>query len=200
MDFTYWNRLLHPERFLEDDWNNPARAWAGQKVVELSAEGAFRMAEVGPGNGIDYERQFRELVRQGKLMYDGYEGSSTLCQSLQARHPESAWINRPLLDLPSDRFDLVYAKAVLEHQPALDPSLSHLLGAAKKAAILIWYRPPAAAELHEIGAAGEHYWTFRRDDVLAVVARAGWQIVEEASLPGEGNLGWVLRRRFDATP
>jgi len=202
MDFKYWNELQNPETFLENDWNNPARAWVGEKVAGLAdaAKNTLEMIEVGPGNGIDYERQFKPLVERGKLIYQAYEGSLNLRDSLRKRHPEAFWVHGSLLSLPPRGCDLVYAKAVLEHQPTLEPSLSHLLSASRAHAIIVWYRPPTNTEQHEVGAAGEHYWTFRRQDVLGVIGRADWQIVEEQTLPGEGNLGWVMRRRSNATP
>ena len=192
MNFDYWNTLAAPEKFLEGDWNNPSRRWAADKVASSVVDGIRTMVEVGPGNGVDYERY---LSKYPDLTYTGWEGSSNLYASLCARHPRANWVQQPLLALPPKSFDLVYARHVLEHQPSLEPSLPHLLDAAIEKVIVVWYRPPASADEHAVGAAGEHYWTFKRSDVLDSIGRAGWHIIEEQVLPGDGNLGWVLRRR-----
>lgn len=189
--FDYWNQR-QSEDFLEDDWGNPSRFWAGTKISEAAKSGLVSMIEVGPGSGIDYARLFRPLVAAGKITYAGYDGSASFCASLTKRFAESKWHCAPLLALPAAAADVVYTKAVLEHQPALEPSLSHLLAAARKVVILIWYRPPADGEVGEV-VDGVHYRTYRRSDVLDVVARRGWKIVEEVSFAG-GNVGWKMER------
>lgn len=189
LDFSYWN-TVDPSLFLADDWDNPSRAWAGS-VIRMAAEsGCHTMAEVGPGPGVDYERQFRQSVFDGKLFYTGFEGSRKLCAALRQKFPEADWRNQPLIELPQRAFDIVYSKAVLEHQPSLEPSLSHLLASAKRLAIIIWYRPPAAEAISSV-TDGVYYQTFRRGDVLGVIAEAGWRIADEVAF-ASGNLGWRL--------
>lgn len=189
LDFSYWNGV-DPDQFLADDWDNPSRAWAGAAVRMAIESGSHTMVEVGPGPGVDYLRRFRQSVFDGKLFYTGCEGSSKLCAALRKKYPEANWRNQPLTGLLPRSFDIVYAKAVLEHQPALEPSLSCLLNAAKRFAILIWYRPPADEAISSVQD-GVYYQTFRRDEVLGVVARSGWRIVEEMTF-SSGNVGWRL--------
>lgn len=191
VDFSFWNKV-DPENFLTDDWDNPSRKWAGDRVALAVQRGACSLVEAGPGVGIDYERQFRQAVLDGKLSYTGFEGSSSFCARLKKKFPESAWENKTITDLPAGVTEIVYTKAVLEHQPALEPSLSRFLGAATKFAILIWYRPPASREVGTVED-GVHYRTYCKADVLNVVARSGWRIVEEAAFDS-GNVGWFLER------
>lgn len=191
VDFTYWNNV-DPNTFIADDWENPARSWAGQVVKESIKRGCRNMVEVGPGVGTDYERQFKKPVLAGELFYEGVEGSSSFCELLRSKHPESKWTNSPLAELPSHTYDIVYTRAVLEHQPALEPSLSILLRAAKRQVIIAWYRPPAAEAIKEV-VNNIYYHTFQRDEVLSIITREGWKLVEEAPFDS-GNLGWVLER------
>lgn len=194
-NFIYWN-ATDPAGFLADDWENPSRIWAGLKVREAIAGGACSLVEVGPGPGIDYERQFRALVKDGKLYYTGFEGSSNFCQNLADKFPESVWRNLQILDLPPGGFDVVYEKAVLEHQPCLEPCFSTLLAAARRHVVIIWYRPPHDAPfVHAIGPDGCHYCTFNLSDVLALVERAGWKVIEQKHFENPVNEGWVLGRR-----
>lgn len=189
MDFAYWNSV-DPDRFLADDWDNPSRMWAGSVIRMASESGCRTMVEVGPGPGVDYDRQFRQMVFDGKLFYTGYEGSSKLCAALRQKYPEADWRNEPLDDLPQRTFEIAYVKAVLEHQSALEPSFSRILASARRLVILIWYRPPAGEPISSVQD-GVYYQTFRRVDVLRVVAEAGWKIAEEVSF-ASGNLGWRL--------
>lgn len=189
LDFTYWNQV-DPSGFLVDDWGNPSRAWAGHAVAAAIGRGCKTMVEAGPGVGVDYGEQFRKFVVEGALTYTGHEGSSNFCAHLRTRFPEATWLNKTIADLPRGGHDIVYSRAVLEHQPSLEPALSRFLGAAKKLAILIWYRPPAAAAISS-KEDGVYYHTFRLDEVLDVVRTARWKIIEETAFDG-GNVGWLL--------
>lgn len=196
MDFSYWNEV-DPTTFLIDDLCNPSRVWAGEKVTEAVLRNAKTMIEVGPGAGADYERLFRPLVTTGLLSYTGFEGSSGLYNHLKSLYPESTWQNKPLKELQTQAADIVYVRHVLEHQETLEPNLTLLLQASKSTVIIVWYRPPAEAEIHQIN--NEiHYWTFKESDVFTVIAQAGWLITDTAAFPTAGpcgNLGWVLTKR-----
>ena len=199
MDFSYWDKV-DASSFLADDWENKSRTWAGKTVSALVDRGASTMVEVGPGAGVDYVRQFYPLVQAGRLYYTGFEGSVGLCRALQQKYPAAMWQNLSIEGLPERGFDVVYARHVLEHQPALEPALSKLLAAAISYAIVVWYRPPAGAASFEHDAANDvWYQTFERAAVLKSVEAAGFKIAEERTVepPHSGwvpNLCWLLER------
>lgn len=199
VDFSYWDKV-DALSFLADDWENRSREWAGKTVASLVERGAKTMVEVGPGAGVDYARHFYPLVQAGRLYYTGFEGSAGLCRALQQKYPAAMWQNVPIESLPERAFDVAYARHVLEHQPTLEPALSKLLGAAVSHAIIVWYRPPAAAAFAEYDAANNvYYQTFERAAVLKSVEAAGFELAEERSVepPHSGwvpNLCWLLRR------
>lgn len=193
-DFTYWNSV-DPASFLDHDWKNPSRQWAAKEAIRLAKNGT--LLEVGPGGGVDYERYFSKAKG---IQYEGLEGSQTLYDSLRQRFPDAAWRNDLLTSLPALSADVVYARHVMEHQPALEPALGLVLGAARHACVLTWYRPPGPQAFHEIWE-GVYCHTYQRAQVLKAVADAGFVISksenfapEVATLP-EGDEAWLLKRQ-----
>ena len=188
--FHYWDSV-DPATFLAHDWENPSRAWATTRALEAARAGDGTLLEVGPGPGVDYARAFREAVLAGALQYSAVEGSGTLHAALAARYPEATWRCEPLLQLGPASADVVYARHVLEHQPALQPALSILLAAARRTVVLTWYRPPGPRAFGETWK-GVPCQTYARADVLAGIAEAGFRIV--ASERVDGDEAWVLER------
>jgi hypothetical protein len=196
-NFTYWNGV-DPATFLNHDWENPSREWACEVAIKAAAGGT--LLEVGPGPGVDYGNHFQHAVLTGRVAYTGYEGSRTLYDALRSRFRESAWENLTIADLPPSGADVVYARHVMEHQPALDPALGQLLNAARRVVVLTWYRPPAREAIVHIWE-GVHCQTYERNQVLDVVARAGFRIAAQRRFPSvaarnfrSGDEAWVLER------
>lgn len=193
-DFTYWNSV-DPASFLDHDWQNPSRQWACNAAIEAANGGT--LLEVGPGPGVDYERYFREYQKAGLLQYAAYEGSQNLCTDLRKRFPEAQWHCQTIADLKLLSFDVVYARHVMEHQPALQPALGLVLGAARHTVVLSWYRAPGPTAFHEVWE-GVHCQTYQRQAVLRAVAQAGFRITEEQKFETAHNPGdeaWVLERQ-----
>lgn len=183
-NFRYWNQV-DPCQFLAHDWENPSREWAAGKAIEFTGDGL--LLEVGPGPGVDYERYFK-----GVVSYCGFEGSANLWHSLCARFPETAWHQLTIDDLRPLSADVVYARHVMEHQPALEPALGQMLGAARHVVVLTWYRPPAEKAFGEVWE-GVHCQTFARAEVMAAVERAGFGLLESEAFES-GDETWVLLR------
>jgi hypothetical protein len=185
-DFRYWNSV-DPSTFLDHDWQNPSRQWATREAIKAAKGGT--LLEVGPGPGVDYERYFSKAKG---FRYKGWEGSLNLCIALQSRFPKAMWVNGELLGVPTAYADVVYARHVMEHQPALEPALARLLGAARHTVVLTWYRPPGPVAFFEVWE-GVHCQTYKRSDVLESVARAGFRI-DKSELFTSGDEAWLLRR------
>lgn len=190
--FRYWDSV-QPGSFLKHDWENPSRAWATDKAIGEAVKADGTVLEVGPGPGVDYERHFREAVKSFAIRYSAYEGSQTLQDALQRRFPESTWHWRPLHMLPPQSAAVIYARHVLEHQPALEPALTTLLNAARVAVVLTWYRPPAD---HAFGEVWEDVPcnTWNRTEVLRSVKAAGFKLSTKKLFPS-GDEAWILRRK-----
>jgi hypothetical protein len=195
--FTYWNSV-DPTTFLDHDWENPSREWAAERAIEAAKGGS--LLEVGPGPGVDYRNHFRHAVAMGRFQYIGYEGSWTLFDALQNRFPEVRFCNATIADLPPLSADVVYARHVLEHQPALEPALGSILAAARRTVVLTWYRPPADRAIDHVWN-DVHCQTYARNDVMESVAAAGFGIVESERFPSvaarsfrSGDEAWVLER------
>jgi len=191
-NFRYWDSV-DPETFLDHDWQNPSRAWATEHAIAAAAQGDGTLLEVGPGPGVDYDRHFRAAVQADRIRYKAYEGSENLCNALRLRFPESSWHWAKISDLEPGIADVVYARHVLEHQPALEPALGLLLAAARKTVVLTWYRPPGPSAFGEIWE-GVPCQTYARPEVMARLAAAGFQIVDHQSFPTSGDETWVLQR------
>lgn len=190
--FRWWD-AQDPAHFLEHDWQNPSREWAtGEAIKAVKAKRGGSLLEVGPGNGVDYERHFRTA----KVRYTAYEGSLTLCNALRERFPTVTWRHAQIADLPPLAADVVYARHVLEHQPALEPALGQLLDAAKRVVVLTWYRPPAPIARCDFYDAHPDIpcQTFALRDVQAAVERAGFVIADCEDFVS-GDQGWLLQRR-----
>lgn len=185
-NFHFWNSV-DPTQFLVHDWENPSRQWAAEKAVAMAHGGD--LLEVGPGPGVDYTRSFRDAA----VRYHAYEGSQTLHDALRQRYPDVDWHLGVIADLAPLSADVVYARHVLEHQPTLEPAFGQLLAAARRAAVITWYRPPAALAFHEVWA-GVHCHTFARESVLQSVVIAGFRL-EVAELFDSGDECWVLERQ-----
>jgi hypothetical protein len=182
--FTYWNSV-NPTTFLKHDWENPSRQFAAEKAIELATGGT--LLEVGPGPGVDYRRWFS----RADVDYCGYEGSQSLHAALQRRFPEAVWQCKTIADMEPLSADVVYARHVMEHQPALEPALGQLLSAAKKYVVLTWYRPPAPRASYDIWE-GVIAHTYKRNSVLAAVASHGWQVATAECF--DRDECWVLTR------
>lgn len=187
-NFRYWNSV-DPAHFLEHDWQNPSRPWAAERAIEAALRAPSQsLLEIGPGPGVDYARVFSKAA----IRYLGVEGSATLYEALRSRFPEAEWRNLTIADLAPLSADVVYARHVLEHQPALEPALGQVLAAARSAVVLTWYRPPGPVAVHEVWE-GVDCRTYRRADVFEGIARAGFRLTECQGFFG-GDEGWVLER------
>lgn len=189
VNFGYWDSV-QPESFLAHDWENPSRQWATRQAIDLAKGGT--LLEVGPGPGVDYDRYFRGAVQAEQLRYIAYEGSENLCSSLQSRYPESSFHWAKISDLQPKIADVVYARHVLEHQPALEPALGQLLNAARSFVVLTWYRPPGPTAFGEVWE-GVDCQTYQRAEVLKQLTAHGFGIAEQSAFPS-GDEAWVLTR------
>jgi hypothetical protein len=189
-DFRYWN-AVDPSLFLQHDWENPSRVWAAGKAIAAASGGT--LWEIGPGQGLDYERHFRRHVVAHGLTYVGVEGATTLHAALCERFPESAWLNATIADLRPQTADVVYVRHVMEHQPALEPALGQLLGAARLAIVLTWYRPPSAQPISDTWK-GVPCHTYEQGAVRERITAAGFRVTEIRSFVGTQDETWVLER------
>jgi hypothetical protein len=190
MDFTWWEHH-DPAVFLQHDWPNPSRE-VGASMALAGALGGT-LLEVGPGSGVDYARTFRDPVLRDQVRYVGYEPTQRFCEALQAKYPEAVWEWLPLSELPPNAADVVYTRAVLEHQPSLAPALSAILAAARRMVVVDWYRAPGDRHEHTFSD-GVHYHTFTRADVLAAVARSGFIVTRQEQVAGSANEVWQMER------
>ncbi len=192
-DFRYWNSV-DPSSFLDHDWKNPSRQWACREAIKAAKGGT--LLEVGPGQGLDYDKYFSKAKG---VTYSAYEGSQTLHDSLQQRFPAATWVNGLITDLQPLSADVVYARHVMEHQPALEPALGLVLGAARHVCVLTWYRPPGPVAYHEVWE-GVYCHTYQREQVLKAVEAHGFTIAKSENFPpevatlSEGDEAWLLKR------
>jgi len=189
-DFRYWDSV-DPKGFLAHDWDNPSRQWAAQRAIDAALGGT--LLEVGPGPGKDYELHFQAPVKAGEMEYVAFEGSENLCGALRARFPESKWYHAPIADLSARMADVVYARHVLEHQPALEPALGLVLAAARLAVVLTWYRPPGPQAFFEVWE-GVHCQTYHRTIVKDAIAGHGFAVKSVQGFPNTKDEAWVLER------
>lgn len=190
--FRYWNDLTSPSDFLADDDANPARDYVVEVLKREVDAGARWLVEVGPGAGRDY-RRYRHLPLDVLLV----EGSAKLADYLRKTCPTAHVRNGTFSSLMPGTADISYCKAVLEHQPDFRDPLRQLIRAARRLCIVNWYRPPAEAEERTYNARDEvHYNTYRRSDVLALVADEG-RAVETATVGW--NEVWLIREKNAAS-
>ena len=195
VDFKFWDDV-DKETFLGDDVANPARAFVAGVVRDVVEKiGPVTMAEVGPGPGIDYGLFYEAMIKNHDLVrYDMIEGSLGMAEHLQKKFPRAGVFHGTFADLPPASFDVVYTKALFEHQPVLEEPLRQFLAAARRVAIVNWYRPPAAQAVFDI-VDNIVYATWLRDDVLRIGRECGWGEPEIYSgfLP-QNNEVWIWRR------
>ena len=189
-DFTYWNGVDR-NSFLSHDWGNPSREWAASAAIRATLVNTGRLTrpvlvEIGPGGGFDYRQYFRKFVEMGSMVYLGVEGSQSLCDGLRSEFPESPWFNQTLLENPYQG-DVVYARHVLEHQPALIPAMNALLAVAP-IAFITWYRPPAERAHTDMNGA-IHCHTYNREEVLDVLANNRRRVAASTIVPSGRNNG-----------
>lgn len=186
---TAWWSSHDPASFLAFNWDHPSRAIGTDAALELVRHGV--LVEVGPGNGVDYARAFQPHVMLDTLEYIGWEATATFCDRLRATYPEATWHHAPLQHLLPLSCDVVYARAVLEHQVDPYAALACLLEAARVGVVLDWYRPPAAvACCDHVGGVPCH--TVERARVEAIIADAGF--TRTGSHAVGGNEVWVVER------
>ena len=190
IDTTWWEKQ-HAATFLSFNWSHPSRKLATDWALVAAFQQRGELIEVGPGAGVDYLHAFRPHVLAGDLTYTGYEATAAFHAALESQYPEATWEHASCYELPRYCADVVYARAVLEHQPTLSPALGHILDAAHHAVVLDFYRPPAARAFCDfVGGVPCH--TFAESDVLDGIARAGFHVTQRQRI--DGNEVWMVER------
>jgi hypothetical protein len=194
--FDYWDQV-DKDIFLASDRDNPARAFVANWVSDFCRHNEGRvmptMLEVGPGPGIDYERFYRNMVKSGMLGYAMIDGSAGMCDFLRKKFPEAMVATATFENLVEGGTDIVYTKALFEHQPELETPLRQFLAAGKRLAIVNWYRPPADEEVFTVGKDKCIYATWKREDVLRIGRECGWGEPEITAFDN-GNEVWIWRK------
>jgi hypothetical protein len=186
---TSWWEAQDPGTFLFPNWDHPSRAIG--TAAAIGAVGHGSLVEVGPGAGVDYARAFRPLALTGDLQYVGWEATALFCAALRRRYPEAAWHHAPLQHLLPASCDVIYARAVLEHQADPLAALATLLAAARVAVVIDWYRPPAErASCDYLGSVPCH--TVDRGRAAAMVDMKGYVLAGVHAIAG--NEVWHLER------
>lgn len=197
---TDWWNAQRPETFLAENWHHPSRVYAAMQVLIHAQEAANALAkrstilEVGPGSGHDYRTFFQPWVKAGMFDYIGAEPTATFRQSLIERFPDVSWVNVALQELhPAVTFgDVVYCRAVLEHQPALEPAFTNLLRATCFALVIDFYRPPWQHSPVDAIWEGVHQWTFNELDLQLIANREGCELDVREKVAD--NEVWIFRR------
>lgn len=192
LDFVWWEKQ-EPATFLAFDWGNASRE-LGCSMALLATKQYGTLLEVGPGSGVDYARSFRPAVLARRIKYIGYEPTQRFYRALTEKYPEANWGDVPLSMICPRSADVVYIRAVLEHQPTLEPALTSVCEAARAVVVIDWYRPPADVATHEMYN-GVWCHTFAIADVRAVIERAGFRLDEIATVSGSPNEVWRLTRK-----
>lgn len=188
IDTTWWEQQ-DAAQFLAPNKDHPSRAIGTDAALELVRYGL--LVEVGPGTGIDYARAFQPHVLHGTLDYVGWEVTAKFCDHLRAHYPEATWHHAPLQHLLPLSCDVIYARAVLEHQTDPLAALGVLCDAARVGLVLDWYRPPADAQSFSwCGSVPCH--TLRRDAAEAVLAAHGCTLTSTHAVGG--NEVWLVER------
>lgn len=186
MNTAWWERQ-DPETFLDFNWSHPSREVGTGAAIALARQYGGSLVEVGPGAGVDYSQHFRPCA---DIHYTGYEPTRRFCDALRVRFPAATWVHGAIADLPAGCADVVYCRAVLEHQPALQPALGQLLAAARHAVVIDWYRPPelyASCDFVD----GVPCHTFAVSDVFDVILAAGFAVDQQWVA---GNEVWAAKR------
>jgi len=204
VDFEVWEKQ-DPERFLQDERDSEARTWAAKTILSLAKQVQRRrrgakarrdpvpIIEMGCGPGIDYAEHFRKMR---EVSYLGIDGCRRFIESLQERFPEGRFLLGTFADLAAESADILYAKAVFEHQPQLEEPLSSFLGAARRWAIVNWYLPPNEVELINYAPRGKfHYNTWGIERVMGIVDASGFEEDYKVERIGRGNTVSVYRRK-----
>jgi len=204
---NFWDSA--PDRFLEDDRANEARCVAAAAIAgEAGKRGKVDLLEVGFGPGFDLLDHLWPLLKSGRISsYVGFDGSVGMVERLRLAVQAKA-VEAPLpktrkvdlrhgtfADLEPDVADVAYTKALFEHQPEFAGPLRSFIRAARKLAIINWYRPPATAELRDYDAAiGVHSITWRRADVERVLVELGCTWTTRLMPERPCNELWFVRR------
>ena len=169
----YWDRV--DPAFLAGDRNHPSRRATLDLVGEAVTAGARSIVEIGFGPAYDYE-----LLRcVDDLAYRGLDISEAMVRRARERFcapgAEAIFEVGTFADLRPASADIAYTRATLEHQPTLAEPLGALLRAARRLAIVDWYRPPVTSgesEKRYDPATGVWYCTWTRGSVDTVIATA----------------------------
>jgi len=194
--FDLWDKLP-PDRFLTDDRHNPARALAAGIVRKEVARlgGSASLLELGPGPGFDYADHFSAIAG---LEYSALEGSKKLLAHCTQRFPQADFQLGGFLALQRRQersIDIVYAKAVFEHQASFQEPLRSFLRVARSLALINWYLPPGpTAQLRYNEQERMHYNRYAAGAVLKEITDAGFAL-EIRIAPPPGNALYICRHR-----
>lgn len=176
-----WSELgQNLDSFLRDPDDPLIGAWAVGQGVDAPDRAHFRdiisghapcsILEVGCGSGIELEG----LLRDGlDVDYLGVDLTPELVAVCQQRFPDHHFACVDLFDLTdTDAFDIVHARAVLEHVDDVDRALRILYRACRDALIISWFLPPVRdrAQIRKIRSDdGFLHQTYHRDRLLRTI-------------------------------
>lgn len=194
-DFSCWENL-DPGTFLQDDAANPARMLAVKIIMDrlrlLTSVAQPTVLEIGCGTGIDYDNFFQHYHTSGKILYLGLDPAKNFIRALKAKHggttaPFSVG-DFSTLRRSRKEYDATYARAVFEHQPELDSTLSALLSRTKHICVVNWYLPIGDEDIPFFAKEqGVFYNKWSKDHIAQVVSSCGFTIEEH--LPADSPTG-----------
>lgn len=196
VDYSWWERQ-GAATFMDHDWDHPIRQTAADHLPKFFKE-PFSMAEVGPGNGLDYRKHWRGATLDKNMSFAMFEGCARFVEYLKQEFPEVTVVLGGFEHLGVQTFDVVFVKDVLQHQPHFKDPLARMLAAAKRLVIVAWNAAPADKErIRFQEPIRVHDNLYKRADVVKAVEEQGFMLqnVSTASdTKGRSKELWVLER------
>ena len=139
----------------------------------------WRCLDVGGGRGSIARWLCRRVAQSGTVL--SVDLDTRLLDELDEPNLEVRQADIFGDEFPSDEFDLVHARYVLEHLPERDEALSQLIRAAKPGGLIVV--SDAGGRMGELTGKGEEVYARSMEAFHEAVAQRGWDLDYAPSIP-----------------
>lgn len=123
------------------DYSEHARVYFRNKVKELQLK---TVLDVGAGKAVDYDGFKTEMY---PIEYSAIDITPQFVEAMKTKGIDARLGDCTKLPYLNNKFDVVYARHLLEHLPEIDETLKEMCRVAKRMVCIIFFMPPAVEDI-----------------------------------------------------
>jgi hypothetical protein len=171
--------------FLSETFQDVSRQYAYQLLSNklTNSQNAKTFAEVGFGQGFDFDNCFRLLHQENKIVYSGHEVTEQFVNFAKNKWPGFEFVLDEFLYDGDSSYDIVYTRHVIEHQPPdkCYIAFERVLQRTNEFCIVAWFHAPDVESFQwmswaGIGALGAQVNILSKEKVLNIIQKNGFSL------------------------